>query len=180
MRGLAWGGLALFVGTTAYKVWTAKPGEGTHEASKAAGGFIGGWLAGYAVCNLVLGLETVGWSLLICGLVAGVPGGMAGEAVADVLYEEATIDDDEIRSWVARHDLAALGRLPATEKLRLIFSLMKGWVSDDDVTAIARILRSVTTQSELDSIGAFLTPLLPELTSIGQRTDIRMALARRP
>jgi hypothetical protein len=179
MRGIAWGGLALFVGATIYNVATAKASERPQVAGRAAGGFAGGWVAGYVVCNLVLGIETLGWSLLICGFVAGIPGGLAGEAVADVLYEEATIDDDEIRSWVAGHDLNALGLLPVAEKLRLIFSMMKGWVSDDDIAAIVRILQSVTSGAEMGRLREQLRPQLLYLSSVGQRTEIRVALARR-
>ncbi len=61
-------------------------------------------LGSYAICNLVLGIETLGWSLLICGALVGVPAGLAGEAAADVAYDQATIVDAEIHAWVTAHD----------------------------------------------------------------------------
>jgi hypothetical protein len=137
--------------------------------------------AGYLVCNLVLGIETLGWSLLICGGLVGIAGGAAGEAIAGVAYEEATIDDDEIRAWTSTHDLATVGRLPAAEKVRMIFSLMKGWISDDDVAAMTRILQSVTSAAEMDAIRRTVEPYIAsQMSSIGQRTALRMALSRRP
>jgi hypothetical protein len=63
-----------------------------------------------------LGIETLGWSLLICGALVGAVAGTAAEAIAGVVYEEATIDDDEIRDWLSSHDLETIGRLPAAEK----------------------------------------------------------------
>jgi hypothetical protein len=180
VRGASWAGLALFAAITVYRYSTAAPEDRPRELARAAGGFTAGMVGGYVICNLVLGLETLGWSLLICGAVVGVPAGMAGEAIADVAYDEATIDDDEIRAWVASHDLADIGRLPSREKLRLIFSLMHGWVSDEDIATIERILASVGSAAEMVALRRAIEPHITELTSIGQRTRLRVALVRRP
>jgi hypothetical protein len=136
-------------------------------------------VGGYVVCNLVLGIETLGWSLLICGALVGVPAGMAGEALADVAYDEATIDDDEIREWIASHGLDDIRRLPAREKSRMIFSLMRGWISDEDVATIVRILDSVGSIAEMAALRQAIEPHIIEMSSIGQRTQVRVALARR-
>ena len=126
VRGASWAGLVVFAAVTAYRLGTATPEERPRVAAQAAGGLVGGMAAGYVVCNLVLGIETLGWSLLICGGLVGIVGGDAGEAIAGVAYEEATIDDDEIRAWTGSNDLTIIGRLPPAEKVRMIFSLMKG------------------------------------------------------
>jgi predicted lipid-binding transport protein (Tim44 family) len=181
VRGASWAGLVVFATVTAYRLGTAAPADRPRVAAQAAGGLAGGMAAGYLVCNLVLGIETLGWSLLICGGLVGIAGGAAGEAIAGVAYEEATIDDDEIRAWTSTHDLATVGRLPAAEKVRMIFSLMKGWISDDDVAAMTRILQSVTSAAEMDAIRRTVEPYIAsQMSSIGQRTALRMALSRRP
>lgn len=64
-------------------------------AGAVAGGFVGGMLATYGVCNVVFGIQSVGTSLLWCALVAGgagttvggMSGGKAGERGGDWLYE---------------------------------------------------------------------------------------------
>ncbi|MFN8463909.1 MAG: hypothetical protein U0X20_00100 [Caldilineaceae bacterium] len=179
VKGASWAGLALFILVTGYRYQTATSENKPRVLARAGGGLAAGMLASYGVCNLVLGIETLGWSLLICGALVGVPAGMAGEAAADVAYDEATIDDDEIRAWVAAHGLADIERLPATEKLRMILSVMRGWVSDDDIAAIQRILGSVSSAAEMTALRRAIEPHLSDLSSIGQRTQVRVALARR-
>lgn len=87
-------------------------------------------------------------------------------------------EDDEIRDWVSRQSLDAIGRQPVSEKIRMINTLLDGWISDDDVIAIERICLSVTTNSEMNYISSKITPRLSEMTSLGQRTRVRVALSR--
>ncbi len=89
-------------------------------------------------------------------------------------------DDDQIRTWVAKQDLAAVGRQPAPEKIRMINTLLDGWVSDDDLDAIDRICRSVTSFQGMVAIQNAISPLEISLTSIGQRTRLRVILSRHP
>ena len=180
VRGASWAGLVLFAAITVYRYRTAAPEDRPRVLARAGGGLAGGMAGGYVVCNLVLGIETLGWSLLICGAAVGLPTGMAGEAIAGVGYDEATIDDDEIRAWVASHSLDDMGRLPAGEKLRMIFSLMRGWISDEDVANIERIFASVRSAAEMAMLRRAIEPHITEMTSVGQRTRVRVALVRRP
>ncbi len=53
--------------------------EGGGFAGRTAGGVVGGFI-GYATCNAVFGIPSVGTSLLWCGLVAGAVGGVVGGA----------------------------------------------------------------------------------------------------
>jgi hypothetical protein len=101
VRGIAWGGLALFVVVTGVRLALATPEQRPRVATTAAGGFVGAAAASYLVCNLVLGIETLGWSLLICGFIVGIPSGMAGSAVAGAIYDDATATPVER----ALHDL---------------------------------------------------------------------------
>jgi hypothetical protein len=92
-------------------------------------------------------------------------------------------DDDQVRQWVADQDLAAIGRQPPEEKIRLIETLIGGffsWISDDDVDAMVRILRSVTSRAEMQRLRRTLAPRALDFTSIGQRTRFRIALSREP
>jgi uncharacterized protein DUF4157 len=87
-------------------------------------------------------------------------------------------DDNQIRAWVARQSLSAIARQPAAEKTRMINTLLNGWISDDDVISIERICLSVPSSSEMATIRAEITPRITEMTSIGQRTRVRVALSR--
>jgi hypothetical protein len=92
-------------------------------------------------------------------------------------------DDDEVRQWVASQDLTAIGRQPPEEKIRMIETLIGGffsWISDDDVDAMERILRSVTSRGEMQRLRRILSPRALDFSSIGQRTRFRLALAREP
>jgi hypothetical protein len=92
-------------------------------------------------------------------------------------------DDNQVRAWVASQDLDAIGRQPADEKIRMIETLIGGffsWISDDDVDAMERILRSVTSRAEMARLRLALSARAREFTSFGQRTRFRVALAREP
>jgi hypothetical protein len=87
-------------------------------------------------------------------------------------------DDDQIRDWVSRQSLDAIGRQPASEKIRMIDTLLNGWISDDDVVAIERICSSVPSSAEMARIRGAITPRTIEITSFRQRTRVRIALDR--
>lgn len=87
-------------------------------------------------------------------------------------------DDDQVRDWVTAHSLTDVGGLSTANKLRAIHTLMGGWISDADVDAIVAICRSVTTRTEADAIRAGVDLLT--MTSIGQRTTVRIAFAQMP
>jgi hypothetical protein len=92
-------------------------------------------------------------------------------------------DDNQVRQWVGNQDLTAIGRQPAEEKIRMIETLIGGffsWISDDDVDAMERILRSVTSRAEMQRLRRALSSRALDFTSLGQRTRFRIALAREP
>ena len=92
-------------------------------------------------------------------------------------------DDNQVRAWVAGQEPAAIGRQPPEEKIRMIETLIGGffsWISDDDVEAMERILRSVTSRAEMQRLRRALSPRALDFTSLGQRTRFRVALAREP
>lgn len=87
-------------------------------------------------------------------------------------------DDDQIRDWVRTQDLAAIGRQPANEKIRMINTLLNGSVGEDDMVAIERILSSVTSSAEMRTIDRVIAPRATEIGH-GQRARLRLALNRR-
>jgi hypothetical protein len=92
-------------------------------------------------------------------------------------------DDDEVRDWVARQDLAAIGRQPVAEKLRMINTLIGGFfsvVTEGDIRAIEIILSSVTTEAEMETLRRALSPRAIDIGDMGYRTRLRVALVRHP
>ncbi len=87
-------------------------------------------------------------------------------------------DDDQVRSWVNTHSASDISGLSTAQKLLAINSLMSGWISDEDVAAIAKICGSVILKTEASTIRGKVNLL--SMTSIGQRTAVRAALARMP
>jgi hypothetical protein len=81
---------------------------------------------------------------------------------------------------VSATDPGALGRQPASEKIRMLNTLIDGRVSGDDLVAMEKILRSVTTGAEMNLIRAAMKPREPDFSDLGQRTRFRAALLRNP
>jgi hypothetical protein len=92
----------------------------------------------------------------------------------------ALSDDDGVRAWVRNANPTAISALGAAEKVRMIGVLMEGWISSDDMVAMRRLLRGVTTRAEAERIRAAITPRLLEFTDLGQRTQMRVALSQMP
>lgn len=51
-------------------------------------------------------------------------------------------DDNRARAWIKRQDMAALGRQPVGDRVRMINVLLSGPTLDDDENAILRVLRA--------------------------------------
>jgi hypothetical protein len=87
-------------------------------------------------------------------------------------------DDDQVRNWVNSHSAGDIAGLSTADKLLAISSLMSGWISNEDVAAIAKICGSVTFKTEANTIRGSVDLL--RMTSIGQRTAVRVAFTRMP
>ena len=112
LRGIGQFSIALDVAHSDFKIHEActvgreeectkmKYTEGGRLSGSAVGGGLGGFLAPYLTCNLILGLETAGTSMLWCGLIAGGAGaygggtlfGMAGESGGELIYKVSESD----------------------------------------------------------------------------------------
>jgi hypothetical protein len=89
-----------------------------------------------------------------------------------------TNDDDEVRAWVDAHSPAEIDRISTADKLRAIWILQRGWISDDDMNAMARICSSVTARNEAEAVRAGVNLLI--FGDLGQRTKMRIFLANMP
>ena len=91
-------------------------------------------------------------------------------------------DDDDIRGWVGKTPASSIGIVNVEEKMRMIDTLLGGffsWIGDDDISAIEKILSSVSTGSEMKTIrDRFYSKLTSRMTSTGQVTRVRIALMR--
>ena len=110
-------------------------------------------------------------------------GVLEGQNVQDLALENEPApywvnDDDQVREWVTHHSLADIGKLATSSKLQAIRTLMGGWISDDDIAAIARICQSVTSAKESKAIQKGIDTL--DFSSIGQRTAVRVAFSKMP
>ena len=63
--------------------------ESGRVVGSVGGGALGGYLAAYGLCNMVLGLETAGTSLLWCAIVAGGTGGYFGSQAGGKVFGDA-------------------------------------------------------------------------------------------
>ena len=116
-------------------------------------------------------------------LMAVVGGALEKQNVADLASENAPSpywinDDDQVRDWINAHSTIEIGMLSTTNKLKMIHTLMGGWISDEDVDAMGRICGSVTTVAEAQTIQKGVDLL--DFTSIGQRTRMRGFFSRMP
>jgi hypothetical protein len=110
-------------------------------------------------------------------------GAIGSQNLKDVAAENAPSpywinDDDQIRDWVNARTAIEIGQLPTVHKLKAIKVLMSGWISDDDVAAMAKICGSVTTKAESQTIQSGINLL--DFTSIGQRTQMRVIYTKMP
>jgi hypothetical protein len=110
-------------------------------------------------------------------------GALSGQNIADIASENEPSpywinDDDQVRNWVNAHPLADITRLSTNNKLTAIRTLMGGWISDDDMTAIGKICSSVNNRIEANTIRNSIN--LNDFTSIGQRTQMRVFYSRMP
>jgi hypothetical protein len=75
-------------------------------------------------------------------LMAGGAGPISSQNVRDFARENAPTPfstDNQVRDWMERHDADDMAVIATTTKVRMVNSLMDGWISDQDVTAIESI-----------------------------------------
>ena len=116
-------------------------------------------------------------------LMAESGGALGSRNVADLAAESEPSpfwvnDDNQVRNWLNAHSRTEIGSLSTMSKLRAIRTLMGGWISDEDVRAIGQICGCVTTRLEADKIRQGVNLL--NMTSIGQRTQVRVIFSRMP
>jgi hypothetical protein len=89
-------------------------------------------------------------------------------------------DDDEVRDWINHHSADELAGLPAGSRAAMVDQLMSGWISDEDVQAMGAIAASARTAADAGPIRAALERGIPNMSSIGQRTQVRVFVSQMP
>ena len=87
-------------------------------------------------------------------------------------------DDNQVRAWVKAHsdsEIAALSDASVTAALK---TLMGGWISDEDVAAMQKIIKAVRAPSAVAAVRSAVNPMT--FTGQGQRDTVRMALDSMP
>jgi hypothetical protein len=84
--------------------------------------------------------------------------------------------DTEIRQAVAKAAVETIDRIPVAERLRIINRLFDGWVSAEDIEVIKKVYRYAPLDQHTD-VRQAISRRIPDLSSIGQRTELRVMLA---
>jgi hypothetical protein len=116
-------------------------------------------------------------------LMADVGGSMSSFNITDVIDTNEPSpywinDDDYVASWMNTHPRTDVAKLSTATKLRAFNTLLSGSVSVDDLNAMTRICASVSTSNEASAVRKSIDPL--RLTDLGQRTTLRLAMAKMP
>jgi hypothetical protein len=85
-------------------------------------------------------------------------------------------EDDQVVAWVKSHTINDIRVLPTAHKAAAIKALMEGWISDDDIAAIVKIIEACKNPEEARALRATIDPT--DFSSIGQRTRMRVALSK--
>jgi len=108
-------------------------------------------------------------------------GRLEKQNVKDLMGENAPSwlsQDNRVRAWVNSHKLSEIGHISTRNKIRMIKVLMDWWIGKGDLTAIVRIINSVTDKTEAGKIRDAIK--LNDFSSLGQRMSVRIALAGLP
>jgi hypothetical protein len=104
-------------------------------------------------------------------------GALETRNLRDLIAENSpgwTEDDDRVRDWIKHHTTKEIGKISTNNKIRMIKTLMGGWISDDDVETIVRICSSVQNKSEANKIKSNIN--LRDFSGLGQRMRVRIAI----
>jgi hypothetical protein len=96
------------------------------------------------------------------------------------IASELTGDDNRVRDWINRMDVAALGRQSESDVARMLTVLLSGVFTDDDMRAIERLLGSVTDAAMMGRLRAAFRARASGLNDFGMRARFRIALDRNP
>lgn len=87
-------------------------------------------------------------------------------------------DDNQVRDWIKGHTPMELAALTPGAKVSALRTLMGGMISEDDLVAMEKIILSARNRDEAATIRNGINP--KNMSSIGERTRIRIALAKMP
>lgn len=170
VRGVGWAGIVLFLGITAIQYHEATPEQRPRVLVTAGGGLAGGMLTGYVICNVVLGIETLGWSLLICGFIAGIPGAFGGAEIAGGIYDVATATPVQR----ALHDLQGQ---PVNVR-RLFYAMVEQSTSHGGLAVTEEFIREFIISVPSNLADDELATLTGQMGRVGPSDTLRNILTR--
>jgi hypothetical protein len=106
-------------------------------------------------------------------------GPVQGKNVRDLADENIPTvfsNDDQVRDWVSRSDAAEVATVATATKVRMVNSLMDGWISNDDVSAIESICRTARAGDQAEAVRAAVSARLGEMWGSEQRTRLQATL----
>ena len=89
-------------------------------------------------------------------------------------------DANQIHDWLQPRSYDDIGKLPESEKKRLIREVLKGWVRDKDLESVEWVCRGVKDAEEMKRIEHEITPIAKTLKIKWQSERLYAALAIRP
>ncbi len=110
------------------------------------------------------------------GTMTGQSGNHLAEDKSPGMFE----DDSHIRDWVQHHTNAEIRNQITHVKIQMIRVLLTGRISDKDVTTIGIICRCVIDATQADALRTALSQDITSMTSIHQRTRVRLFFAQMP
>lgn len=110
-------------------------------------------------------------------------GAVSSQNLRDIPAENApsvSTDDDQVRDWLSRRGAAELPGLATSAKIRMVGTLMDGWMSDADVAALEQICRTARPGEQADALRAAIGSRIGEMWGGEQQARLRTALEAMP
>ncbi|GAA0608350.1 hypothetical protein GCM10010174_26940 [Kutzneria viridogrisea] len=86
--------------------------------------------------------------------------------------------DTELRTTIAATPAPELGRMPTSERIRVVNRLLDGWVSEGDMWAIEQVCASITSQAEMKALREAVGGRESALWSDGHKRRFHLAVNR--
>jgi hypothetical protein len=91
-------------------------------------------------------------------------------------YKESFAGDTSIRNWVFSNSVSNINAVEPGMKASMVNRLLDGWISDEDLNAIAIIYRSINIEYERAFVREILGRRLNDVSDLGQRNKVRMLI----
>jgi hypothetical protein len=107
----------------------------------------------------------------------------SGQNVRDLARENAPTalsTDDQVRDWVSRSNAADMVVVATATKVRMVDSLMDGWISDQDVAALESICATARPGDQADAVRAAVESRIGSMWGSAQKARLQAAIDAMP